>query len=170
MLIYIKPSIKEEYKKFFRKDFAVVGFQVQLDVVLNFEAFNNPSQNVTEQIFCKHYETNKGILVAIVSIFSLRNVLKKKKTFPLINSNFDLRYLKYSNYSFIDLTTLNTSLTLPEVVTWIIQLRLEVNQFTQTDLVYNIYVGKNRERLTETLSSYDKWLNGFIFGLDCSVH
>ena len=75
MLIYIKPSIKEEYKKFFRKDVAVVGFQVQLDVVLNFEAFNNPSQNVTEQIFCKHYETNKGILVAIVSIFSLRNVL-----------------------------------------------------------------------------------------------
>ena len=90
--------------------------------------------------------------------------------FPSINSNFDLCYLKYLNYSFIDLTTLNTSLTLSEVVTWIIQLRLEVNQFTQTDLVYNIYVGKNRERLTETLSSYDKWLNGFIFGLDCSVH
>ena len=85
--------------------------------------------------------------------------------FPLINSYFDLCYLKYLNYSFIDLTTLNTSLTLPEVVTWIIQLRPKVNQFTQTDLVYNIYVGKKLENVEQKHfhPMINDWMDSFLF-------
>ena len=43
-------------------------------VLLDCEALNDTCQDLTERLLCKFYENSEGILVAIVSIFSARNV------------------------------------------------------------------------------------------------
>jgi len=73
MLIEIKQSPKEEYKKLFLKTLWIITFNLVSS--WNFEAVNSTYQNSTEHIFYEFHETNEGILIAIVLIFSQRNAL-----------------------------------------------------------------------------------------------